>query len=106
MNRCRRGLRRTAARREREEPLDALAPGGTGAGELDVAAAASDRRALEQAFERLSADQRTLLVLHYLEGRPVTAVAAVLRVPEGTAASRLFAARRSLERELEREGAR
>ena len=65
-----------------------------------------DRRALERAFDRLSIDERTILVLHHLDGRSLVAIAAVLRIPEGTAKSRLFHARRSLERSLEREAER
>ncbi|HEY4189530.1 MAG TPA: sigma factor-like helix-turn-helix DNA-binding protein, partial [Candidatus Limnocylindrales bacterium] len=63
-------------------------------------------RALERAFDRLSIDERTILVLHHLDGRPLTSIAAVLGIPEGTAKSRLFHARRSLERALEREAER
>jgi len=105
VNRCRRGLRGVAARRLREVPVDTLGMGGE-PGAPDPSDATLERRALERAFERLSADERTLLVLHHLDGRPVAELAAILRVPEGTAKSRLFAARRSLERALEREGGR
>ncbi len=65
-----------------------------------------DRRALERAFDRLSIDERTMLVLHHLDGRSVASIAAVMHVPEGTAKSRLFHARRSLERALDREAER
>ncbi len=105
VNRCRRGLRWIGLRRVREVPadllLDDVQPHGP-----DVAGAVADRRSLERAFSRLSVDDRTLLVLHHLDGRSVASIADVLRVPEGTAKSRLFAARRSLERALAREGAR
>ena len=72
----------------------------------DIAAAAVDRGALERAFDRLSVDDRTILVLHHLDGRSLASIAAVLRIPEGTAKSRLFKARRSLERALDREAER
>jgi RNA polymerase sigma-70 factor (ECF subfamily) len=62
---------------------------------------AADADLLERAFERLAADDRALLVLHHLERRPVTAIAAILGIPEGTAKSRLYAARRALERAME-----
>jgi RNA polymerase sigma-70 factor (ECF subfamily) len=62
-----------------------------------------DRVALERAFERLDADARTMLVLHHVDGRGVAEIAAVLAIPAGTAKSRLFAARKALERALERE---
>jgi len=80
-----------------------------GAGEPsgpDTAAASLERRALERAFERISVDERTLLVLHHLDGRSLAEIASVLKVPEGTAKSRLFAARKSLEKALAREGGR
>jgi RNA polymerase sigma-70 factor (ECF subfamily) len=86
-------------------PVDGLV-GADEPGAPDTAAASVERRALERAFERLSVDERTLLVLHHLDGRSVGEIAGVLKVPEGTAKSRLFAARKSLERALAREGGR
>jgi RNA polymerase sigma-70 factor (ECF subfamily) len=67
----------------------------------DVALAESD--AIERAFDRLSADERTILVLHHLEERPLIEIAATLAIPTGTAKSRLHAARHALERALEAE---
>lgn len=58
---------------------------------------------LERAFDRLAVEERALLVLHHLEDRPVAEISELLGVPEGTVKSRLHAARRSLERALERE---
>ena len=58
---------------------------------------------VERAWFRLSVAERTILALHHLEHRPVTEIATVLRIPEGTAKSRLFQARRSLDRALEAE---
>ena len=63
----------------------------------------ADRLALERAFDRLDGDARAILVLHHLDGRGLTEVATILGIPVGTAKSRLFAARRALERALERE---
>jgi RNA polymerase sigma-70 factor (ECF subfamily) len=59
--------------------------------------------AMEHAFERLDTSQRTILVLHHLEHRPLQEVAAILGIPVGTAKSRLFHARRALVRALEAE---
>jgi DNA-directed RNA polymerase specialized sigma24 family protein len=42
-------------------------------------------------------------VLHHLEQLPVGAIAEVLAIPPGTVKSRLYAARKALERELEKE---
>ena len=49
-----------------------------------------------QSLLELPVDQRAILVLHHLEGRPLAEVAAILDIPEGTAKSRLFAARQAL----------
>ena len=105
VNRCRRGLRRIGLARAREIPADEVADADVPAS-ADVAGGVVDRRALERAFDRLSIDERTILVLHHLDGRPLASIAAVLKIPEGTAKSRLFHARRSLERALDREAAR
>ena len=42
-------------------------------------------------------------MLHHLDGRALAEIAAVLEVPVGTAKSRLFGARKALERALARE---
>jgi RNA polymerase sigma-70 factor (ECF subfamily) len=105
VNRCRRGLRRIGLRRTREVPVDALLPADEPAA-ADPNAGLGERQALERAFDRLSIDERTLLVLHHLDGRSVASIAAVLGVPAGTAKSRLFAARRALDKAMAREDRR
>jgi RNA polymerase sigma-70 factor, ECF subfamily len=105
VNRCRRGLRRIGLRRVREIPADLL-PEEVAPRSPDVAGSVVDRRTLERAFDRLSVEERAILALHHLDGRSIAWIAGVLRIPEGTAKSRLFAARRSLERALAREGDR
>jgi len=99
---CRRRLRGRRRARVREVAIEAVDAGAhrTSSAEADDVA---DRIALERAFERLDPDARTILVLHHLDGRGLTDIAAVLRIPLGTAKSRLFAARRALERALEHE---
>jgi RNA polymerase sigma-70 factor (ECF subfamily) len=76
------------AMRGRQVPLDEEA------GSLDE---------LERAFARLSISHRSILVLHYLEHRPVTDLAARLGVAEGTVKWRLHEARGALTRALEEE---
>jgi RNA polymerase sigma-70 factor (ECF subfamily) len=66
----------------------------------DLAASAD---AFDRAFERLTADERALLVLRHRDEVPVAEIAAHLGIPAGTVKSRLFAARRALERALARE---
>jgi RNA polymerase sigma-70 factor (ECF subfamily) len=102
VNRCRRGLRRLVRTRVHEVPADLVAEDAFD-GSADLSGAVVERRALERAFDRLSVDERTILVLHHLEGRAVADIARVLTIPVGTAKSRLFAARRELERALLRE---
>ena len=105
VHRCRRGLRRRGAARIREIPADQLAP-DDGPRAPDDIAAADRRAALGRAFDRLTIDQRTLLVLHHFDGRALTDIADVLRVPVGTVKSRLHSARTALDRALAREGDR
>jgi RNA polymerase sigma-70 factor (ECF subfamily) len=64
---------------------------------------ASSLDAIERAWFRLTVAERTILALHHLEHRPVAEIAAMLRIPTGTAKSRLFHARRSLDQALEAE---
>lgn len=59
--------------------------------------------AVRRAFARLGPDDRTLLVLHHVEDRPLGEIAAAMRVPLGTVKWRLSRARHALERALEAE---
>jgi RNA polymerase sigma-70 factor, ECF subfamily len=102
VNRCRRGLRRIGRARVREVAADRVADAAMPR-TADIAAGVVERRSLERAFDRLSVDERTILVLHHLDGRPLAEIAAVLLIPVGTAKSRLSKARASLERALARE---
>lgn len=56
----------------------------------------------DRAFDRLTVDQRALLIGHHLDGRPISELADRLGIPEGTVKSRLHAARQALERALDR----
>ena len=104
---CRRRLRGRGRIRVREVAIEVIDESGTGTGGAGASAGpaegVADRIALERAFDRLDADARTILVLHHLDGRGLSEVASILGIPVGTAKSRLFAARRALERALERE---
>ncbi len=105
VNCCRLTIRRRARRRLREVQMspdaaapassDIRAPAGTDAG-VSVA----DRDAFDRAFDGLAIDDRAILVLHHLEGRPLTAIAEAFAIPVGTAKSRLFHARRRLDEAL------
>jgi RNA polymerase sigma-70 factor (ECF subfamily) len=56
---------------------------------LDVASALADREVLDQALARLDPGHRAVVALHYLLGMPLPEVARTLRIPNGTAKSRL-----------------
>lgn len=78
----------------------------------DPEAALSNRRArkvAETALERLSEDQRAVLVLHDLQETPMADIAEALEIPGNTAWSRLRLARGAFKRHVEQlslEGAR
>ena len=63
----------------------------------------SDAERLRSAIRHLTLDQRAVLALHHLEGRPVAEVAEILGIPVGTAKSRLFKARAALDKALREE---
>jgi RNA polymerase sigma-70 factor (ECF subfamily) len=56
---------------------------------------------LGRAFERLSLDHRTVVVLHHLVGLPLGEIAEILDIPYGTAGSRLHHAMRALRTAIE-----
>src|SRR3954447_20156594 len=78
------------------ELIDSMHPQVT-----DALVSIADRDALERGFRRLDAEQRALVVLYYYQGLPLDDVAAALRIPAGTAKSRLFRAREVLRAALE-----
>jgi RNA polymerase sigma-70 factor (ECF subfamily) len=102
INACRSSLRTRRRAFVREIAVDAMPPGeelhqpgqqlGDHLSETDL---------VERAFRRLDPDKRTILVLHHVEGRSVSDIAGLLRIPVGTAKWRLFSARQALERALQ-----
>ena len=104
VNACRAIGRRRGRSSVREIAIDAVADPDALRGRqvaLDEEAGSLDE--LERAFDRLSIAHRSILVLHYLEHRPVTDLAARLGVAEGTVKWRLHQARGALARALEEE---
>lgn len=67
----------------------------------DTLDAVADRDQIARGFRRLSIDHRTVIVLHYYLDLPLDQVAEILRIPEGTAHSRLHHAMRSLRAALD-----
>jgi RNA polymerase sigma-70 factor (ECF subfamily) len=92
---CYREARRGQRRRVIESQVAALEAIGDPA--LDVA----DRDQLARGFERLTPEQRTLIVLHYYVGLPIAETADVLGIPAGTVKSRLHRATQRLRAALD-----
>jgi RNA polymerase sigma-70 factor (ECF subfamily) len=90
------------------EPMDDGSPGEArpmspqrpGRSESDQVVA---NDAIGRAFDRLRPADRTLLVLHHVEERPLAEIARSLGIPVGTVKWRLHSARSALERALEAE---
>lgn len=95
INQCRSALRRR--RRVREVALDELLGTTVGTSTTD-----GTRTDFDDAFGRLSADQRAILVLHHLHGYGVREIGNWLGVPSGTVKWRLNRARNALQHELDR----
>jgi RNA polymerase sigma-70 factor (ECF subfamily) len=97
INECRMTLRQR--RRVREVAVE-----DAERSDLPVRADAADEvhsTDFDDAFARLSVDQRALLVLHHLHGYGVREIGAWLGIPSGTVKWRLNRARNALRRELE-----
>lgn len=98
VNRCRDRLR---SRRRRLGEVLRARPVARESVLDDSAAAVANRDELQQAFARLSADERMVVVLRYEEDMTVPAIAETLGIPEGTAKSRLHYALGKLRAALE-----
>jgi RNA polymerase sigma-70 factor, ECF subfamily len=79
--------------------------GATVVGPVSDDGAAADARILDAALRTLDVDQRSILVLHHLEGQSVAEIAALLDIPVGTVKSRLHTARRALQGAIDAEAA-
>ena len=80
------------ARRRRRRPIEVEittlhAPAGS-----DPAGTLADRELVEGVLRRLDESSRSIVVLHYYLGLPLTEVAVALRIPVGTVKSRLHRA--------------
>ena len=58
---------------------------------------------MSRAFRRLRPPERSILVLHHVDGRPVAEIAQSLGIPTGTVKWRLHNARKRLEQAMEAE---
>lgn len=96
VNACRMALRKKKTVREIRLFPEADFP----AADRSAAAAQAKAAAFDAAFERLSVEQRAILLDHHMDGRGVDEIASRLGIPVGTAKSRLFTARKALEAAL------
>jgi len=103
VNRCRTALRSRKRVSVREVQLEQSAGFDVPSGEREASESLANSEAIRLAFGRLSVQQRTYLVLHYVEHRPIGEIAAIVGAPEGTVKWRLSEARRALEQRLARE---
>jgi len=105
VNACRMALRHRG--RVREIPAADVAGAHEAAdSDPDPSTAVAEAAAFDRAFERLSVEERAILVLHHRDDLGVKEIAARLGVAQGTVKSRLHRARAALERSLAREDAR
>ncbi|HSJ25939.1 MAG TPA: sigma-70 family RNA polymerase sigma factor [Longimicrobiales bacterium] len=90
---------RTVRRREKlrqTEQLETAVVGASGASPARDFERSQLRTRLEQALGTLTTTQRTVVLMHDLEGYRHREIAAELGIPEGTVRSHLFFARRTL----------
>ncbi len=89
-------------RRGWEEPVAEFFEDGTKTGESALGAVlrTEQSRMLYQAVQALDEKQRTVIVLYYYNDMPVREIARVLECREGTVKSRLFTARRNLQKAM------
>ena len=103
VNDCRSSLRRRRRTQVREievdvAGLDASQPGDAPRTDTE---ALPEVEAIRRAFDRLDGATRSLLVMHYVEERPMAEIAAIAGSPVGTIKWRMSNARKALERALE-----
>jgi RNA polymerase sigma-70 factor, ECF subfamily len=101
VNACRGLLRRQRRVRVREVDVDDGASAPAAYATVSGADQLAEAELIRRAFDRLDADTRSLLVLHYVEERPLAEIGRVLGAPVGTIKWRLFRARRALDQALE-----
>jgi RNA polymerase sigma-70 factor, ECF subfamily len=101
VNAARQVIRASSRRRVREVPASTVASLAS-----HVDGGSDDAAVLDLALRTLPVEQRSILVLHHLEGRTLADLAEILQVPIGTAKSRLFTARQALAVAIAREEGR
>lgn len=92
-----------ARRRRGVREIPASLVGGVDGLPAAAGPAETDASALDVAMRRLPVEQRSILVLHHLEGRTVVELAEILEIPGGTVKSRLHTARQALQAAIDAE---
>jgi len=87
---------RAESRRERRMRVDLVDISDSMAAADDAIAGVHARDELGRAFDSLSQDHRTVVVLHHMVGLPLAEIAEILDVPYGTVGSRLHNATKAL----------
>jgi len=104
VNACRSLLRRTRRISVRELDVDDAESAGAERGARDrELETLPETDLIRRAFDRLDPTVRALLVLHYVEERPLAEIGRILGSPVGTVKWRLSNARRALDRALDLE---
>jgi RNA polymerase sigma-70 factor (ECF subfamily) len=91
--------RRTKVKTEELEPMREVLPSGEATLE-EGAIARQERQSLEAALATLSADDREVLALYYVQKRTTKEIAQVLGCAPGTIMARLFRAREKLRKKM------
>jgi RNA polymerase sigma factor (sigma-70 family) len=99
-NKCRDWIRRRKRRRQADEVYGEQMQRA----EHETAHAEQPYASLTEALKHLSGRDRAILSLRYEEGFDTAAIAALLRIPDGTVKSRLHYARKRLRKYLEETG--
>lgn len=101
--------RRRSLRRRREEPLASLdeqQDDGSAPGPERLAELVRARQRLQDILDGMALEQRAIFILFELEELTVAEIARTLRIPAGTVASRLRAAREYFQQSVQRLQAR
>jgi RNA polymerase sigma-70 factor (ECF subfamily) len=96
VNACSDELRRVRRRR-----FDVVVTEMTTTAVGDASSAIADRDELERGFNRLEPEERAVIVLHHFLDLPLPEVATTLRIPLGTAKSRLYRGLREMRAALD-----
>jgi RNA polymerase sigma-70 factor, ECF subfamily len=91
--------RRTKVRTEELEPMKEVLPSGEVSLE-EGAIARQERQSLEEAMATLSAEDREVLALYYVQKRTTKEIAQILGCAPGTIMARLFRAREKLRKKM------